>query len=106
MKGRALGKNMFVPSPEDIPPQHLSSLSRRYLSWKTGMIVIIGVLMVFTVLKTLIDNPVITGLSVYDAASQESSRFSGMSSILFIVFAFFAIFLIIVTRKMSIKKRQ
>lgn len=90
-----------APSPEDIPPDRLSPLSRKFMDWKTGMVVVIGVLMVFTFLNVFVSNPTISGYAVVDAASQDTERFSNVSSILIVVFAFFALFLFMITRKME-----
>ena len=90
-----------APSPEDIPSDKLTDLSRKYVDWKTGMMVIIGVLLVFSFLNVFISNPTISGYSVVDADTQDTARFSSMTSILVVVFAFFGLFLFVVTRKMS-----
>ena len=95
-----------APSPEDIPPDHLSPLSRKFIDWKTGMVVVIGVLMVFTFLNVLVTNPTVSGYAVVDADTQDTARFSNMSSILIVVFAFFALFLFMLTRKMHISERK
>ena len=94
-------KKPEAPSPEDIPPDRLSPLSKKYIDWKTGMVVIIGVLLVFTFLNVFITNPTVSGYAVVDADSQDTARFSTMSSILIVIFAFFALFLFIVTRRLS-----
>jgi uncharacterized BrkB/YihY/UPF0761 family membrane protein len=94
-----------VPSPEDVPRNKLSSLSRKFLDWKTGMVIVIGVLMVFTFLNVIITNPTVSGFAVVDAESQDTGRFSNMSSILIVVFAFFALFLFVVTRKLRYGRR-
>jgi uncharacterized BrkB/YihY/UPF0761 family membrane protein len=98
------GKKPNVPSPEDIPPDRLSPLSKKYLDWKTGMIIIIGVLLVFTFLNVFITNPTVSGYAVVDADSQDTGRLSNMTSILIIVFAFFGLFLFVVTRKLRDRK--
>ncbi|MFC1740905.1 hypothetical protein ACFL3V_00005 [Nanoarchaeota archaeon] len=98
---KAVDPNPKTVSPEQVPPDKLSPLSRKFIDWKTGMVVIIGVLMVFTFLNVLISNPTISGYAVVDAESQDVERFSNMSSILIIVFAFFGLFLFILTRKLG-----
>ena len=95
-----------APSPEEIPPDRLTNLSKRYIDWKTGMMVIIGVLLVFSFLNVFISNPTISGYSVVDADSQDTERFSNMTSILVVVFAFFGLFLFVITRKMSDERRK
>jgi len=102
---KTLSKTFDVPSPEDIPPDKLTPLSRKYIDWKTGMMVVIGVLMVFTFLHTFVTNPTISGLAVVDASTQDTARFSNMTSILLIVFAFFGLFIFIVTRKLKLGNR-
>ncbi len=94
-------KKPKMPSPEDLPPDRLTPLSKKFLDWKTGMVVIIGVLMVFTFLNVLISNPTISGYAVVDAESQDTERFSHMTSLLIIIFAFFGLFLFIATRRMG-----
>ncbi|MFH1063921.1 MAG: hypothetical protein V1729_02480 [Candidatus Woesearchaeota archaeon] len=96
-----LWKKNLTPSPEEIPPDKLSPLSRKYLDWKTGMVVVIGVLLVFTFINTFITNPTISGYSVVDAQSQDTERFSGMTSILVLIFAFFGLFIFMVTRQIN-----
>ena len=86
--------------PEDVPPERLTPLSRKYLDWKTGLVIIIGVLMVFTFLNVIISNPTISGMAVHDASSQDTGRFSNMTSLLVVIFAFFALFLFLISRKM------
>ena len=90
-----------APSPEDLPPDRLTNLSKKYIDWKTGMMVIIGVLLVFSFLNVFISNPTISGYSVVDADTQDVERFSNVTSLLVVVFAFFGLFLFVVTRKMS-----
>jgi len=99
-------KKPHIPSPEDIPPDRLSPLSKKYVNWKTGMVVVVGVLMVFTFLNVLVSNPTISGYAVVDAESQDTERFSNMSSLLIVIFAFFALFLFMMTRKMNMGKRK
>ena len=101
MKTSLLAKMPKVPSPEDVPPDKLSGLSKKFLDWKTGMVVIIGVLLVFTFLNVLITNPTISGLAVVDAQSQDTGRFTNVASVLVVVFGFFALFLFIITRRLS-----
>ncbi|MBW2967417.1 hypothetical protein KY362_02935 [Candidatus Woesearchaeota archaeon] len=98
-------KNGSTVLPEEVPPEKLSALSRKYMDWKTGLVVIIGVLMVFTFLNVFITNPTFTGLSVVDASSQDTGRFTNMTSLLVVIFAFFALFLFILTRKMREQQR-
>lgn len=92
-------------TPEEVPPDHLTPLSRRYLDWKTGMVIIVGVLLVFTFLNVIATNPTISGLAVVDADTQDTQRFSNMTSLLIIVFAFFGLFLFLITRKLDIRKK-
>ncbi|MBW2963843.1 hypothetical protein KY363_00130 [Candidatus Woesearchaeota archaeon] len=92
-------------APEEVPPDHLTPLSRKFLDWKTGMVVIVGVLLTFTFLNVLATNPTISGLAVVDAQSQDTTRFSNMTSLLIIVFAFFGLFLFLITRRMDIRKK-
>jgi len=94
-----LRKKNNSPSPEEVPPDHLSPLSRKYLDWKTGMVVVIGVLLIFTFINTFITNPTISGYSVVDVNTQDTERFSGMTSLLVLVFGFFGLFILLVTRK-------
>jgi hypothetical protein len=94
-------KKPHAPSPEDIPPEQLSPLSKKYIDWKTGLVVIVGVLLVFTFLNVLVTNPTISGMSVVDAESQDTERFANMTSILIVVFAFFGLFLFVITRKLG-----
>lgn len=95
-----------IPLPEEVPPDKLSTLSRKFLDWKTGMVVVIGVLLVFSFLNVLISNPVISGYSVVDASTQDTSRFSNMTSILVVVFAFFGLFLFVITRRLTDRARK
>lgn len=88
-----------IPSPEEVPTDKLSALSRKFLDWKTGMVVIIGVLLVFSFLNVLITNPTISGYAVVDADTQDTGRFSNMTSLLVVVFAFFGLFLFVITRR-------
>ena len=97
-------KKPEVPSPEEIPPDKLSPLSRKYLDWKTGMVVIIGVLLVFTFINVFATNPTVSGMSVIDAESQDTGRLTNMTSILIIVFSFFGLFLFLITRKLDYRK--
>jgi len=94
-----------APSPEEVPKDQLSPLSRKYLDWKTGMIVIVGVLMVFTFINVFVTNPTVSGMSVVDSETQDTGRFTNMTSILIVVFAFFALFLFLITRKMDNRGR-
>ncbi len=100
------GKKTDVPSPEDVPPDKLSTLARRYMDWKMGMVVIIGVLLVFTFITTFISNPTISGYAVVDADTQDTARFSNMTSILVVVFVFFGLFLFVITRRLGRKERR
>ncbi|MBW2997220.1 hypothetical protein KY349_02670 [Candidatus Woesearchaeota archaeon] len=100
----AESKKPEAPSPEEVPPDRLTQLSKKYIDWKTGMVVIIGVLLIFTFLNVFITNPTVSGYAVVDADSQDTQRFSTMTSILIVIFAFFALFLFVVTRKMSDKR--
>jgi uncharacterized BrkB/YihY/UPF0761 family membrane protein len=90
-----------APSPDEVPPDMLSPLSRRFLNWKNGMVLIIAILLSFTFLNVIVTNPTVVGMSVHDAGTQDTERFSNMSSVLIVVFAFFALFLFIVTRKLA-----
>ncbi len=96
-----LWKKNATPVPEEVPSDKLSPLSRKYLDWKTSMVVVIGVLLVFTFIHTFITNPTISGYAVVDAATQDTERFSGMTSILMLIFAFFGLFIFMVTRKVN-----
>ena len=96
-----LSKNPGIPSPEDVPPEKLSQLSRKFLDWKTGMIAVIGLLLAFTFINSFITNPTVSGMAVVDAGSQDTGRFSNMTSVLVVVFAFFGLFLFMVTRKLG-----
>lgn len=96
-----LWKKNSTPSPEEIPPDKLSPLSRKYLDWKTGMVVVVGVLLVFTFINTFITNPTISGYAVVDADTQDTERFSSMTSILVLIFAFFGLFVFMITRKVQ-----
>jgi hypothetical protein len=77
---RLFGREPSAPSPEDVPQNKLSPLSRKYLDWKTGMVVVIGVLLVFTFLNVFITNPTVSG------------------------YAFFGLFLFMLTRKLGDRK--
>ena len=96
-----LWKKNNIPSPEEVPPDKLSPLSRKYLDWKTSMVVVVGVLLVFTFINTFITNPTISGYAVVDAATQDTERFSGMTSILVLIFSFFGLFIFMIMRKMK-----
>ena len=98
-------KKPEAPSPEDVPPDRLTPLSKKYIDWKTGMMVIIGVLLIFTFLNVFITNPTVSGYAVVDADSQDTARFSNMASLLIVIFAFFGLFLFVVTRKLSDRRR-
>lgn len=104
--GKSMSKMPSAPSPEELPPDRLSPLSRKYIDWKTGMVVIIGVLLVLTFLNVFITNPTVSGFAVVDAATQDTGRFSNMTSILIVVFAFFGLFLFIITRKLTDRGRR
>lgn len=95
-----------APSPEDIPPSQLSALSKRYLDWKMGMVVVVGVLLVFTFINTFVTNPTVSGYAVVDAQTQDTERFTGMSSLLVVIFAFFALFLFMVIKRSGGTKRR
>jgi uncharacterized BrkB/YihY/UPF0761 family membrane protein len=90
-------------SPEEVPEDKLSPLSKKYLDWKTGMMVIVGVLLVFTFINVFVTNPTVSGMSVVDSDTQDTGRMANMTSILIVVFAFFALFLFLITRKMDNK---
>jgi hypothetical protein len=105
MKEKPLDSLPYVPSPEDVPRDKLSGLSKKFLDWKTGMMVIIGVLLVFTFLNVIMTNPTVSGFAVVDADTQDTGRFSNMTSILIVVFAFFSLFLFMVTRKLSDRRK-
>ena len=94
-----------TPSPEDIPPDMLSDLSRKYLNWKTGMIAVICVLMGFAFINAFVTNPTVSGYAVVDADSQDTARFSNMTSILIVVFAIFGLFVFMITRKLELRRR-
>jgi len=94
-------KNPNVPAPEDVPPDKLTNLSKKYLNWKTGMIAILGLLLTLTFLNTIVTNPTVSGLAVVDAKTQDTARLSNMTSILIVVFSFFALFLFVITRKLG-----
>jgi uncharacterized membrane protein len=98
-------KKIDIPSPEEVPPDKLSTLSRKFLDWKTGMVIVIGVLLVFTFLNVLISNPTISGYAVVDASTQDTARFSNMTSILVVVFAFFGLFLFVITHRLGDRGR-
>ena len=100
MNTEALFKKPNPPSPEDVPPDRLSNLSKKYLDWKSGMVVVIGVLLVLTFMNTFVTNPTISGYSVVDASTQDTGRLSNMTSILVVAFAFFGLFIFIITRKL------
>jgi hypothetical protein len=100
-KSRLSRKSPRTPSPEDVPPEQLTPLSRKFLDWKTGMVVVIGLLLAFMFINSFITNPVVSGLAVVDAESQDTGRLSNMTAILVVVFAFFGLFLFMVTRKLG-----
>ena len=102
----ALSNKQEVLSPEDVSSDRQTPLTRKFMDWKMGMVVVIGVLLVFSFINVFISNPTISGYSVVDADTQDVERFSGMTSILVIVFAFFGLFLFVITRKMSGRKRR
>jgi hypothetical protein len=97
----SLFKKPKTPSPEDVPPDNLTNLSRKYLDWKTGMMIVIGFLLVVTFLNTFVTNPTVSGFAVVDAESQDTARLSNMTSILIVVFGFFGLFLFVITRKLT-----
>ncbi|MBI5880717.1 hypothetical protein HZB90_01155 [archaeon] len=101
-----LSKNPEVVSPEDVPVDKLSPLSKKFLNWKTGMIAVIGLLLAFTFINSFITNPTVSGMAVVDADSQDTGRFSNMTSVLVVVFAFFGLFLFMVTRKLGERRRK
>ena len=91
-------------SPEEVPKENLTPLSKKYLDWKTGMMVIVGVLLVFTFINVFVTNPTVSGMSVVDADTQDTGRMANMASILIVVFSFFALFLFLITRKLDHRK--
>jgi ABC-type uncharacterized transport system fused permease/ATPase subunit len=88
--------------PEQISPEHLTNLSKKYLNWKSGLTFGIAVIMVITILNVLVSNPTISGYAV--ANEGEGSRVAGMSVLLVVIFAIFGLFLYVVTRKMPVNR--
>ena len=92
--------------PDRISPDRLTPLSRKYLDWRMGLVVVIGVLLVFTFLHTFATNPVISGYSVVDAETQDTGRFMNMTSLLLFVFAFFGLFIFVISRRLNAFSRK
>jgi uncharacterized BrkB/YihY/UPF0761 family membrane protein len=103
---KLFSKNPEVVSPEDVPRDKLSPLSRKFIDWKTGMVAVIAVLLVFTFVNSFITNPTVSGMAVVDAETQDTGRLSNVTSILIVVFAFFGLFLFIITRRLSDLRRK
>ncbi|MBW2972510.1 hypothetical protein KY359_05730 [Candidatus Woesearchaeota archaeon] len=104
--GKAMKQMPIAPSPEEVPSDQLSALSKKYIDWKTGIVVVIGVLLVLTFLNVFITNPTVSGFAVVDADTQDTGRFTNMTSLLIVVFAFFGLFLFMITRKLGESKRR
>ena len=71
----------------------------KYLSLPFIMLITIGFLLFLTVIDTMVTNPAISGYAVVDADTQDTERFTGMTTILILIFAVFGLFLFVITRK-------
>ena len=89
-----------APTPEEVPNEQLTDLSRQYISWKSSLIFAVGVILVLTFIHTIMSNPTISGFTTVDN-TEEASRFTGMLSILVVIFAFFALLLFLWKKKVK-----